>query len=298
MMKFGRSDTSALSQVAWELPVDPPATQALLHQLPLSAQAPAVYIGCSVWTDRSFLGKVYPKGTPAKDFLKIYCRKFNTVELNTTFYSIPSAEKVKKWKDTATPSFRFCPKIAKSISHRNNVHEQRHLLDIFIDAVSHFDKALGMTFMQLPPYFQPNSMKALQGLLLHIPQGFPLAVELRHPAWFSDAVAQRELFSFLQEQGITAVITDVTGRRDVLHQTLTTNCAFIRFVGNNLDATDYMRIDAWVQKLHLWLQEGLSSVYFLLHEPEKALGADLAAYMIQKLNALVGLQLSPPHLEI
>ena len=72
MMKFGRSDTSALSQVAWELPVDPPATQALLHQLPLSAQAPAVYIGCSVWTDRSFLGKVYPKGTPAKDLSLIH----------------------------------------------------------------------------------------------------------------------------------------------------------------------------------------------------------------------------------
>jgi uncharacterized protein YecE (DUF72 family) len=296
-MKFGRLEASALSQISWELPTDPPATQAVLDRLPPRTQTPSVYIGCSVWTDRSFVGRVYPQGTPAKDFLKIYCRQFNTVELNTTFYSIPSVEKVKKWKEAATPGFQFCPKVPRSISHSSNVDAQRHLLDIFLEAIFHFEEALGMTFMQLPPYFQPSSMKALQRLLAHIPQGFNLAVELRHPAWFSDKVAQQELFTFLQAHGIVAVITDVAGRRDVLHQTLTMRCAFIRFTGNNLHATDYTRIDAWVKKLHLWLEKELSAIYFLLHEPEKALCADLAAYMIRQLNELGGLQLSPPSLE-
>jgi uncharacterized protein YecE (DUF72 family) len=297
VMKFGQIAASALSQVAWELPEDPTATQALLNALPLrKKEVPSVYIGCSVWTDRSFLGKVYPQGTPAKDFLKIYCQQFNTVELNTTFYSIPSVEKVKKWKEAATPGFRFCPKISQSISHRNNMDKQRYLLDIFLEAVLHFEKALGMTFMQLPPYFQPSSVGALQKLLMHIPQGFLLAVELRHSSWFSDKVAQQELFSFLQERGIVAVITDVAGRRDVLHQTLTTREVFIRFAGNNLHATDYARIDAWVKKLHLWLEKGLSSVYFMLHEPEKSLCADLAAYMLRQFNKLGALQLSPPNL--
>jgi len=296
VMKFGRLEASALSQVAWDLPEDSPATQALLGKLPPRTQVPAVHIGCSVWTDRSFVGKVYPQGTPARDFLKIYCQQFNTVELNTTFYSIPSVEKVKKWKEAATPGFQFCPKIPQSISHSNNMDKQRHLLDIFLEAVLHFEQALGMTFMQLPPYFKPISMQALQKLLTHIPKEFPLAVELRHPLWFSDEVAQQELFSFLQAHGIVAVITDVAGRRDVLHQTLTTREVFIRFTGNNLHATDYMRIDAWVARLHLWLEQGLSSIYFLLHEPEKALCADLAVYMIRQLNKLEGVQLSPPSL--
>ena len=296
-MKFGRLEASALSQVTWELPADPRATQVLLDELPPRIQSPSIYIGCSVWTDRSFVGKVYPQGTPAKNFLKIYCQQFNTVELNTTFYSIPSVEKVKKWKEVATPGFQFCPKISRSISHSNNIDQQRHLLDIFLEAVLHFEQALGMTFMQLPPYFQPSNMAALQKLLAQIPQGFLLAVELRHPAWFSDAVAQHELFSFLQEYGIVAVMTDVAGRRDVLHQTLTTRCALIRFTGNNLHATDYTRIDAWVKRLHLWLEKGVSSIYFLLHEPEKALCADLAVYMIRQLNKVAKLQLSPPHLE-
>ena len=296
-MKFGRLEASALSQVTWELPADPRATQVLLDELPPRIQSPSIYIGCSVWTDRSFVGKVYPQGTPAKNFLKIYCQQFNTVELNTTFYSIPSVEKVKKWKEVATPGFQFCPKISRSISHSNNIDQQRHILDIFLEAVLHFEQALGMTFMQMSPYFQPSNMAALQKLLAQIPKGFLLAVELRHPAWFSDAVAQHELFSFLQEYGIVAVMTDVAGRRDVLHQTLTTRCALIRFTGNNLHATDYTRIDAWVKRLHLWLEKGVSSIYFLLHEPEKALCADLAVYMIRQLNKVAKLQLSPPHLE-
>jgi uncharacterized protein YecE (DUF72 family) len=296
-MKFGRLEIGALSQIAWALPTDPPGTRALLDKLPLRTQAASIYIGCSVWTDRSFVGKVYPQGTPAKDFLKIYCQQFNTVELNTTFYSVPSVEQVQKWKEASTPGFQFCPKVPRSISHSSNMEEQRRLLDIFINTVLHFEQALGMTFMQLPPYFQPSSMKTLQKLLVHVPQGFPLAVELRHPSWFSDLVVQQELFSFLQEYDIVAVITDVAGRRDVLHQTLTAHCAFIRFTGNNLHDTDYTRIDSWVEKLSTWLEKGLPTIYFLLHEPEKALCADLAVYIIQRLNTLQALQLSPPNLQ-
>ncbi len=296
-MKFGRLTTSALTDISWKLPADPPITQAILDKLPLRTQAPSIYVGCSVWTDRSFIGKIYPKGTSPKDFLRIYCRQFSTIELNTTFYSIPSTEKVRKWKEVAKPGFQFCPKMPRSISHSSNMDERRRLLDIFIEAVLHFEEALGMTFMQLSPYFQPSHVAALQKLLMGIPRGFPMAVELRHPAWFSDEVAQQELFSFLREYGIVAVITDVAGRRDVLHQALTARCAFIRFTGNNLHPTDYVRIDAWVKKLHAWLEKGLSTIYFFLHEPEKGLCVDLAAYMLHQLNQLTGLQLPLPALE-
>lgn len=295
-MKFGRLDADQLSAIAWQLPEDPPITQRLLEKLTPSHQPPAIYIGCSVWTDASFIGKVYPKGTPAKNFLKVYCQQFNTVELNTTFYSIPSVAKVKKWKETATPGFKFCPKVAQSISHRSKLDEQRRWLDIFIEAVLHFEESLGMTFMQLPPYFQPGNMDGLLLLLEQVPQGFSFSIELRHPAWFNDTAAQQTLFDALQEQGIGAVITDTAGRRDVLHQTLTTDCAFIRFVGNNLDQTDYARIDLWVQKLQQWIQRGLKNIYFLMHEPEKALCADLTQYMIEKLNTLEGLRITPPSL--
>ncbi len=293
-MEFGRVDASALSEVDFRLPAVPPAAQVLLNGLPLRPRAPVCYVGGSVWTDRSFVGRVYPPGTRAKDFLRMYCRQFNAVELNSTFYSIPSAERVLRWREVVPQGFKFCPKISKSISHRYNIDEQRHLLDSFLESVLHFGGALGTTLLQLPPYFRPSSLGALQRFLAFFPEDFGLAVEFRHPDWFSDAVAWQEVTAFLQERRMVAAMSDVAGRRDVLHCRLTSDCVFVRFVGNNLHATDYARIDAWVRRLCAWLAQGVSQVYFLLHEPEKALCADLAAYMIRELNREAQLGLVPP----
>lgn len=293
-MKFGTIEISKLSKIAWKLPEEPPATQVLLDKLPVRVQPPSIHIGCPSWADKGFVGRIYPRGTPSKDFLKIYCKQFNTVELNTTFYHLPSARQVKKWREAATSGFRFCPKVTQSISHSRNLDTQILLLDAFIEAVLHFESALGVTFLQLPSYFQPSSMSTLQQLLRHVPKGFQLAVELRNPAWFKDKSAQQDLFSFLEEHGMIAVITDVAGRRDVLHQTLTSNCVFVRFVGNDLHSTDYTRIDSWVERLSQWLKQGLTTVYFLLHEPQKIFCVDLATYMIQQLNALEGVKILPP----
>lgn len=295
-MKFGRVPPNTLSQVDFSLPDDSYTTEQVLEQPSVRSQSPSIYIGCSVWTDRSFVGKVYPPKTPLKNFLSHYCRQFNTVELNATFYGIPSSEQVKKWRSTATPNFKFCPKVPRSISHTTHLNERSQPLERFLDTVLQFENALGMVFLQLPPYFQPSHINSLRRFLDLIPQGFPLAVEFRHSDWFVDLAAQQAIFTDLRDRGIATVITDVAGRRDVLHQTLTTQQAFIRFVGNNLHPTDYTRIDDWVEKLQVWCSQGLETVYFLLHEPEKALCADLAAYMIKRLNTISNIQLTPPQL--
>lgn len=294
-MKFGKVAAN-LAEIDFSLPRDTPQTEALLQSLAKRHQEPVIYIGASVWADRSFIGKIYPKGTKAKDFLKIYAQQFNTVELNTTFYSIPSVEKVKNWKEAVTPDFKFCPKFPRRVSHRENMEAHLLLFNTFIESIIHFEEKLGMSFLQLPPYFKPTKIKVLEKFLHYMPEDFPLAIELRHPDWFSNPVVQHEIFDFFKQKGITAVITDVAGRRDVLHQTLTTNCAFIRFTGNNLHFTDFSRIDAWVKRIAYWLEKGLKKVYFLLHEAEKGLCADLATYMIEHLNQLLTIQLSPPQL--
>ncbi len=295
-MKFGHVSTEALSSIDFAFPSDTPATQLFFDSLPVSSSPPEVYVGCSVWTDRGFLGRVYPRGTPAKDFLTSYCRQFSTVELNTTFYGIPSVERIKKWKEAASSGFRFCPKLTRSISHRNNIDAYGHLVDKFLERVSHLGEHLGMSFMQLPVYFHPRSIQALQRFVERLPMDFSLAIELRHPDWFSDSGVQREVFSCFRSYHITAVITDVAGRRDVLHQALTSDTAFIRFVGNNLHASDYTRIDAWVDRLGEWARQGLLRIYFLLHEPEKYLCADLAVYMVEQLNKKMKWKLQPPRL--
>jgi len=295
-MKFGCITSSNLPKVDFSLPADAPATQTLLSSLSQPTQPPAIYVGCSVWTERSFVGKLYPPGSAAKDYLRLYSQQFNTVELNATFYSLPSVTQVKKWKVSVAPGFKFCPKVPQSISHTNNPSEQLRQLANFLETIQHLEEALGITFLQLPPYFEPNRIPTLQKLLDKVPEGLPWAVELRHPAWFSNPVAQRELFDFLQQRGMVAVISDVAGRRDALHQTLTTGCAFIRFQGYPEEPSNYTRLDAWIGRIQQWLAQGLEQVYWVIHETDKALCVDLAIYVIKQLNHQLGLQLSVPRL--
>lgn len=283
-MKFGHIDSSTLSAIDFTLPTDTPATQELLASLSQPLQKPCIYIGCSVWAERSFVGRLYPPGTAPRDYLRLYSQQLSTVELNSTFYGIPSIERVQKWQQSVTPGFKFCPKVPQHISHRNNLSAQLSGLDTFLTAILQLQDALGVSLLQLPPYCSPSHMQAIQKLLEQVPEGLPWAVEFRHPAWFSDWVAQQEMFDFLKQRGMVAAISDVAGRRDVLHQTLTTSCAFIRFKGYTAQSSNYTRLDAWIDRFHAWIAQGLQQIYLFLHEKNEALCVDLALYVIRQLE--------------
>ena len=95
--------------------------------------------------------------------------------------------------------------------------------------------------------------------------------------------------------GHSTVITDVAGRRDVLHMYLTTPIAVIRFVGNNLHASDYKRIDDWVAQLQQWFAQGLQTVYFFVHQPNNLQAPALADYLVKQLNQQCRLALPTVH---
>jgi uncharacterized protein YecE (DUF72 family) len=90
------------------------------------------------------------------------------------------------------------------------------------------------------------------------------------------------------------VLTDVAGRRDVLHMRLTSPSAMIRFVGNSLHPTDYTRIDDWVERLKMWFDSGLKQLYFFVHEPDNITSPELATYFINQLNKACGFNVKPP----
>jgi hypothetical protein len=93
---------------------------------------------------------------------------------------------------------------------------------------------------------------------------------------------------------IGAVITDASGRRDVVHMNLPTPHAFIRFVGNSLHATDYTRVDEWVERIVQWREKGLQSVWFFMHQHDERYSPELADYVVEKLNKALGTQLQRP----
>ncbi|MCB0375366.1 MAG: DUF72 domain-containing protein [Sinomicrobium sp.] len=281
-MKFGK--LTDISQVDFALPADPAGNAKVLSNLPASRETPVCYTGCTGWSMPDWIGRIYPKGTKSKDYLKYYSRQFNTIEFNTTHYRIPSAEVVEKWYEESAEDFRFCPKVPQSISHSRDLGLSGSNIHLFCDSILGLKEKLGCCFLQLPPYFGQDRLRLLEKFLQAWPAEIPLAMEARHESWFDSEQHSREFFNLLFRYGKSTVITDVAGRRDVLHMALTSGTAMVRFVGNNLDPTDFSRIDTWAERIKQWFSQGLQEIFFFIHQAEDILVPDLAVYFYQKLE--------------
>ncbi len=284
-MKFGKLPD--ISNIDFQLPKDAEQTKSILSvnkQDKRLDHTTQFFVGATGWSMKEWVGKIYPKGAKSKDFLLHYGKQFNTIELNTTHYRIPTTETIKKWKAGVPKDFRFCPKIPQSISHSRDLGLNSGQIALFCEVIQGLGKQLGCCFMQLPPYFGFNRLDILKHFFEIFPSHIPLAVEIRHEEWFSNPQYFTSFFQILDDFRISSVITDVAGRRDVLHQRLTTPTAMIRFVGNDLHPTDFSRIDDWVNRLYDWSQAGLEKVYFFTHEPDNILAPELARYLVKKLK--------------
>lgn len=292
-MEFGKIGADILSSVDFSLPADSPENHRILSAR-LRAKEPSVFVGCAKWGRKDWIGKIYPKGTREADFLFLYAKNFNCIELNATFYKIPSLKQAQEWKSKVGNDFLFIPKISNSISHLRRLKNVDERLEWFLKGIAGFGENLGPVFLMLHPGMGPKSLETIEKFLQSVPKEIKIFVELRHEAWFETPQAAEEIFGMLERVGAGAVITDVAGRRDCVHMRLTTSAAFIRFVGNDLHPTDYTRVDAWIQRIASWMDAGLQRVYFLLHENEEVHSPVIAKYAIEQFNKHCGTILSEP----
>lgn len=290
-MKFGR--VNDLTSIDFSLPIPPQATEDFLNSLPNNHQLPQVYFGCTGWAMKEWVGKFYPSKAKSKEFLKHYARQFTTIELNTTHYRIPTADLVQTWYQMTDDNFKFSPKIPQTISHAPDLAYKKKEIDCFCESIVGLREKLGTSFMQLPPNFGPGRIHQLEQLLQYFPlKDVPLAIEVRQEAWFEEEKNFQALLDLLQEHQVGTVITDVAGRRDVLHLGLTTPQLLLRFVGNGLHKTDYQRVDEWVFLILEWLERGLQEVYFFSHQPDNILSPDMCIYFLEQLEAQSTLKFS------
>jgi uncharacterized protein YecE (DUF72 family) len=280
-MDFGK--LSNVNQVRFDLPVEDPRTTQILNGATPSPNL-RVNIGGPIWTCPQWIGRIYPRKIIARDYLHAYGKQFNSIELNSSFYRIPEDSTVEAWKKMTPDDFRFAPKLHQDISHFSQFPKALAALKFFWASIERFDEKLGTCFLQLPPQFTFQSWGILKQLLGEVPEPRKLAVEFRHPSWFKGRAIRNEVFDFLQAKGISTVITDVSGRRDVLHSTLTTRKVLIRFAGNELHPSDYTRIDSWVERLGSWIDRGLEEVSFFIHQPTELEVPDLAKILTDSLN--------------
>jgi len=293
-MDFGK--VKNVDEVDFTFPDDHPDTVKLFKSLKKKQTAPKVYVGCAKWGRPDWIGKIYPKGTKATDFLKHYTKYFNSIELNAMFYQTFPRTVTSKWASYADDDFRFCPKMSQYITHIKRLKGVEEQTDMFLSSLLGFGDKLGHTFIQFDDRFGTKNLDALKAYLEYLPKDFKACVEFRQEDWFKESVITHDAFEMLREMKVGTVITDTSGRRDVLHMRLTTPVAFIRFVGNNLHSTDYRRIDDWVKRLKLWIDSGIETIYFFIHNHEELNSPELCKYTIQKLNAATGLNIAEPKL--
>ncbi|MFM2375353.1 MAG: hypothetical protein RLZZ165_450 [Bacteroidota bacterium] len=294
-MNFGKLQD--ISSVDFALPPEHERTTRVLEMSARSFDGPPrFYVGTTGWSNPGWIGKWYPAKVKPVDLLKHYNHHFNTIELNTTHYRIPGADLVDRWHDQVETGFLFCPKIPHQISHLSKLRAEEPTLR-FAEAMSRLGNKLGPYFIQLPDHHGPGDLRFIQGFLGIWPQGRALHWELRHPDWFSaSGGAAGEGWDGLEAAGHGTVITDVAGRRDVLHMQLTTPVVMLRFVGNGLHPTDYTRSDEWIARITDWSKRGLRAAFIFLHQPDMGLVPDLVGYWAKALNRNLNLQITVPRL--
>lgn len=278
-MEFGRVPDPGVIDFA--MPPDEPRNLSLLGdgRRP-TGQPPEFRVGTPRWADPGYVGTLYPEGTRQADYLLRYAEQFATIELNTTYYGVQPGS-IARWASQVPDDFRFCAKYPKAITHDGWLRDVDAESDAFAAALEGFGAKRGPAWLLLPAGFGPEHLPQLSAWLRrHGARAAPLAIELRHPVWFENRSAGDAVFGILEEHGVTAVITDVAGRRDVLHQRLTTDTVFVRFVGNRQHRSDFTRMEAWIDRLADWATQGAAQIYVFCHQPEEHLNIAIAERLV------------------
>lgn len=270
----------------------------------MKGNAEMLYIGCPVWGYKEWVGNFFPTHTPQNAFLRLYSRKFNTVEGNTTFYATPDAETVARWHGETPEGFRFCPKVSRSISHLPGIGLQATQAETlaFTDHLRGLGNRLGPMFLQLPATFSPQQLPALETFLDFWPSDLQLAVEVRHPAFFAEP-HEATLNELLRAHNTARVIMDSRPIRlgsseekrimearerkpDVpVHIALTADFVLLRYIGNPSAAVNAPFLDTWARYLAQWYRQGITP-YVFCHCPFTVHSPEICTSLYQKVADL------------
>ncbi|HYI38599.1 MAG TPA: DUF72 domain-containing protein [Thermoleophilaceae bacterium] len=216
-------------------------------------------VGCSGWNYRDWKGDFYPDGLPAKRWLEAYAERFDTVEVNTTFYRLAKRQAVEHWVQQTPPGFVFTVKASRYMTHMKRLQDLAPAIQKFYEPLGPLEQAgrLGPVMWQLPGNFQRDDRR-LDGALDLLPPGRH-AFEFRHPSWFVPQVMDR-----LRERGVALVIGDHPERPFQSHD-LTADWTLVRFHwgrrgrrGNYSEA----EIATWARRLAQWRRRADLYAYF------------------------------------
>jgi uncharacterized protein YecE (DUF72 family) len=214
----------------------------------------AVRVGCSGWSYADWRGLVYPTEVPASRWLATYARWFDTVELNATFYRLPSETTVDRWAAAAPTGFTFAVKVGRFGSHRKKLTDPTTWLANHLDRVRRLGPHLGPNLVQLPPRWKRNAGR-LDEFLDACPSDIRWAVELRDASWLHD-----DVYDVLARHHAALCLHDLLPDHP---PELTTTWTYIRFHGPDALQRPYHgryppdRLRAHAERLAAWREDGI-----------------------------------------
>jgi uncharacterized protein YecE (DUF72 family) len=240
------------------------------------------WLGCAIWAYKEWVGELFPAGSRSADFLALYSRRFRTVEGNTTFYSVPTAETVQHWATTTPAGFKFCPKLPRTVTHQGLLVPKAAEAEAFVTRMQGLGDRLGVVFAQLPPSYSPEYLPDLAAFLQAFPhQRAALAVEVRHRDWFRAEQSQR-LNELLAEFEVGRVLLDTRPIYDCpdhpqiaserrkpqvpLQPVLTASFTLIRYISHPDYSQNQQFLQDWVNQIEQWLHDN-QQIYFFVHCP-------------------------------
>jgi uncharacterized protein YecE (DUF72 family) len=246
-----------------------------------------VRVGCSGWSYRDWRGPVYPPDAPARTWFAIYAERFDTVEINNTFYRLPEASTVDGWAAQAPEGFCYAVKVGQFGSHRMKLRDAASWLPRHLERIERLGTHLGPHLVQLPPRWKRNVAR-LDELLSVAPTHHRWAVELRDPSWIHD-----DVFDALARHGAALCVHDLIADHPWVR---TTDWTYLRFHGPNAQQTKYWgrygprRLAPIATRLRGWLDDGVDVYAYFNndHEGHAVVDAEALRRMLTRTGAAAG----------
>jgi uncharacterized protein YecE (DUF72 family) len=256
-----------------------------------------------MWTHKAWPGRFLPQPLPPKERLRAYAGWCNAVEGNTTFYATPARHTVATWARQTDPGFRFVVKLPKVVTHERRLTGVETEMRTFLDAIEPLGQR-AVLWTQLPGSFGPSDVETLGRFLRRLPADRRRAVEVRHPAFFTDAAATALLEGTLADAAAEWVPFDTTvffqspPTSEVARETWTmkprlprrtralTDRPIVRYLGRDSIEETVEGWRPWTGVVAAWLGEGRSPTVFV-HTPDNNEAPALARRFHDDVRTLV-----------
>ncbi len=232
------------------------------------------YIGTSGWHYRHWAGRFYPDDAATEDFLAFYARHFRTVEINNTFYRLPSVDVLSAWRAATPANFIFACKASRYITHLKKLKDAPQSTQRFFSAVQALGSKLGPVLFQLPPRWRVN-VDRLRRFLEVLPKAHRYAFEFRDQSWLCD-----EIFQVLRQHNAALCLYDLDYRQSPI--LLTADFTYVRLHGPDgayRGCYGEKNLNQWAQRIRAWRKDGLD-VYCYFDNDEAGYATQNAAQLI------------------